>query len=166
MIRLLKIALALCLPVLLTTCYKDNSNLGGAEPSGILRSRIDGIQWNAGGIKSASRINGYIILTAGDVEGREVKITLKDSAVHTYMLHSTSIENVGVFIDSTLTATDPFATNQWYQDDVYGQVEISNIDPVSKRLSGSFRMSVFRTLDGQIRNFTDGVFLNIPYQDF
>lgn len=147
-------------------CEKEHSTENGGGmggPSGTFRARIDGVPYNATVVKSATRESGVITLTGKNDFGQQIHFELKDSGVHNYSLHNTSITNVGTYIDSTFAPFDPYTTNQWFTDSIYGNVNITAIDTVMKTMSGTFKMKVFRTVDSDEVTITDGVFNNISY---
>ena len=108
-------------------------------------------------------MNGVILLYGSSGDGKSITLRVADSGVHNYMLHNTSADNVGIFMDSAIVPNAAFTTNQWLVDSLYGNVNITSIDTVRQTLSGNFQMRVFRQLDGLKRVITLGEFTNISY---
>lgn len=147
-------------------CEKEYSQETGGQfggTQGSFRAQIDGEQWIATQVKSASRMNDVIVLVGSSEDGKSITLRVADSGVHNYMLHNTSMDNVGVFMDSAVVPYAAFTTNQWLVDSLYGNVNITAIDTVRKTMSGNFQMRVFRQLDGLKRTITLGEFTNISY---
>ena len=90
-------------------------------------------------------------------------MTVADSGVHSYQFHSSSNTNVAVFEDSAVLPFAAWSTNQWLDAGVYGDLNITSIDTVRRTMSGTFGITVYRSLDDQSRTITNGVFSNIPY---
>lgn len=150
----------------LAACEKEFSvETGGLTGggTGTFRARVDGTQWTADIIKTARRTGGVIELKGRNAAGQQIVLTVRDSGIHQYQLNSTSLNNFGVYIDSTVAPYEPYSTNQWFTDSLYGYVNITGIDTVRKTLSGTFKMKVFRTIDSGIKDITEGVFSNISY---
>lgn len=157
--------MVLMVSVFFTSCEKEVSveNGGGAGGSGTFRARINGMPYTATVVKSATRASGNITITGKNDLGQQIQIQLRDSGVYNYSLHNTSIRNVGTYIDSLFTPVVPYTTNQWFRDSIYGNVNITAIDTARKTLNGTFKMKVYRSLDGDEKTITDGVFNNIAY---
>lgn len=151
--------------IFLIGCEDEHSveNGGGGGANGNFRARIAGVPWAATTVKTATRTNGLITLKGRNDLGQQIQLQVKDSGVHNYVLHNTSITNVGTLIDSTFSPYDPYTTNQWFTDSIYGNVNISFIDTVMKTISGTFKMKVFRTVDSDEVTITDGTFSSISY---
>ena len=154
--------------VSLSSCQKevDPSILGNTNnPSvvGDFRAKIDGVQWVANSAAGASRVGGFISLIGRSTDKKYVSIHVVDSGVHNYTLNDVSF-NVASYIDSNLTNTFNFSTNQGVNPgDAGGIVNITSIDTANKRISGNFAFNMFRQFDGSKRTFTEGVFTNISY---
>lgn len=136
---------------------------GGGVTQGSFRAKIDGVQWTANRIKSASRMSGRISIGGTSSDGKNMVLAVADSGVHNYQFVSTSSSNAGAYTDSSLAPIASLVTNQWVVDSTYGNVNITTIDEVRKTMSGTFKMYVIRALDGIKRNITEGVFTDIPY---
>ncbi|HRN79441.1 MAG TPA: DUF6252 family protein [Ferruginibacter sp.] len=160
------LALLVTAGIWLTACEKEYSlETGGLTGggSGTFRARVDGSPWSADIIKTARRTGGMIELKGRNAAGQQIVLTVRDSGVYQYQLNSTSNVNFGVYIDSTVAPYEPYSTNQWFTDSLYGYVNITSIDTVRKTMSGTFKMKVFRTIDSGVKDITEGVFSNISY---
>lgn len=157
--------LLVCGLMIIQGCQQEitdpNANVNGV--SGDFRAKIEGSQWVANSIASGSRMNGLINLTGRSLDKKYVTITLTDSGVHNYTLDDINM-NAAAYIDSTLANPIAFTTNQGINPgDAGGEVRITSIDTVNKRISGTFSFKVFRQMDGLQRSFTEGSFSNIKY---
>jgi len=150
--------------IIFSACQKEITAEDGTLPvaQGSFRAKINGVQWEANSIKAASRDGGVIVLYGLNTDKKSILLRVADSGVHNYALHSESMSNVGIFIDS---AVSPFAftTNQWNVQGNYGNLNITSIDAAKKTMSGTFSLQVFKALDSTQRTITEGVFTNIPY---
>ena len=149
----------------LVSCDKEFSlETGGGlvVPQGSFRAQIDGEQWIATQVKSASRLNGVILLVGASGDGQSITLRVVDSGVHNYQLQNTS-DNKGFYMDSSIVPISEFGTDQWLVDSTYGNINITAIDTVRKTISGNFQMKVFRQIDGLKRTITNGEFTNISY---
>ena len=152
-----------------TACQKDlvldatNTNGLDTAVAGLFLAKIDGVQWNANAISSATRLSGVIALYGSNTDGKSILLRVADSGVHNYGFTTPATTNVGAYIDSTLTPVASFTTNSWLVDSTYGYVNITAIDTVLKTITGTFSMKVYRQIDSLSRDITDGVFSNIPY---
>lgn len=149
------------------SCQKevDSSILGNTNnpATGNFKAKIDGTQWVANSATGASRMLGFITINGRSTDKKYVTIAVKDSGVHNYTLDENSL-NVASYIDSNLTNTFNFSTNQGVNPgDAGGVVNVTSIDAVNKTISGTFSFRVFRQFDNTQRTFTEGTFTNIPY---
>lgn len=149
----------------LISCDKETSeeNGGVISANGDFRASIDGNLWIANTNIYAIRENGTITIHGANTDRKSMTISVADSGIHSYRLSNTSLTNIGVFEDSLVIPIAAWTTNQWFVDGIYGDLNITRIDTVAKRMSGTFNMNVVRTLDGMTRTITSGVFNNIPY---
>lgn len=160
--------LALCMGISLYSCQKDYDPLGVLNlppSSGNFTAKIDGAEWVATNIKSAQIAAGVIILQ-GTSPQRSLVFRVADSGVHNYSFTTTSLANAAAWTDSTSVTSlgqSAFTSNAWPIDGNYGNLNITNIDTVKKTMSGTFAVKVYRQIDSMQRNFTEGVFTNIPY---
>src|SRR4026207_1551982 len=130
------------------SCQKevDPSILETNNPpiTGDFKAKIDGVQWVANSAAGASRMSGFISLVGRSTDKKYVSIHLVDSGVHNYTLNDVTL-NVASYIDSNLTNTFNFSTNQGVgPGDAGGVVNVTSIDAVNKKISGTFSFRVFR----------------------
>ncbi len=157
--------LFLAVIVLLQSCQKevDFSGSNSNNVSGDFRAKIDGSQWVATRGAGASRFSGFINISGIGLDKKTISITLSDSGVHHYTLDDASF-NAAAYIDSNLANPINFSTNQGVNPgDAGGTVDITSIDTVNKKISGTFSFKVFRQMDGLQRTMTEGSFTNISY---
>ena len=150
--------------LLLQSCQKEiNFATGNPSVTGEFKAKIDGTPWTANKISGASRFSGLINLTGVSLDKKTLTITLTDSGVHRYILDDMSM-NAAAYIDSNLTDPSAFTTNQGtLPGQAGGEVNITSIDTVNKKMSGTFSFKVYRQSDGLQRDFTEGTFTNISY---
>ena len=143
----------------------DATNTNGfLEPgSGNFQAKIDGVQWSANEVITATIQNGVIVIYGSNTDQKSMLLRVGDSGVHNYTFTNNSTSNVGAFTDSTLTPVAAFTTNGWDIDSTYGNLNITSIDTTNKVMSGTFSMKVYRQIDSLQRNITEGVFTNVPY---
>src|SRR5687768_1544401 len=136
----------------------DPSILGTNNPpavSGDFKAKIDGVQWVANSAAGASRMSGFISLVGRSTDKKYVSIHLVDSGVHNYTLNDATL-NVASYIDSNLANTFNFSTNQGVgPGDAGGVVNVTSIDAVNKKISGTFSFRVFRQFDNSQRTLTE-----------
>lgn len=151
-----------------SSCQKeiDPSIIADPPPPGAtgnLKAKIDGTQWVANSVESASRMLGFITIGGRSTDRKYLLIQLTDSGVHNYTLDNISL-NAASYIDSNLANAVNFTTNQGSGPaDAGGFVNITSIDAANKRISGTFSFRVFRQMDGAQRTLTEGSFTNLPY---
>jgi hypothetical protein len=145
-------------------CQKEiTGDLTTTTPTGNLRAKIDGTVWIADKVASASIFGGQIAITGLSNDKKTLAIVLTDSGLHHYTLDDNSI-NAAAYIDSNLATVAAFTTNQGTTaGQAGGQVTVTKIDTTHKTISGTFSFKVFRQLDGQQRDFSEGSFTDIPY---
>jgi hypothetical protein len=163
--KLLGLLPFVALSILLTfsSCQKEINFNSTSQVTGEFRANIGGTQWVANKLAAGSRMAGVINLSGQSTDGKILTITLTDSSVHRYILSDVSM-NGAAYLDS---ATSLFAmtTNQGeYPNESGGEVNITSIDTVNKKMSGTFSFKVFRQTDGAQLNITEGVFNNISYE--
>lgn len=149
-----------------TACEKEYSlEIGNnlVTGPGSFRANVDGEQWIATLVKSASRLNGVILLAGSAGDGTSITMRVKDSGTHVYRFHNTSTDNLASYMDSSIVPIAPFRTDQWLVDSLYGELAITNIDTVRKLMSGNFNFKAYRSVDGKIITITNGQFNNISY---
>src|ERR1043165_8981466 len=140
--------------IILISCQKEvDGGLGNTNnlTTGNFKAKINGVQWVANSATGASRLAGFISINGRSTDKKYVSINLLDSGVHNYTLDANSF-NVASYIDSNLTNTFNFSTNQGVNTgDAGGVVNVTSIDAVNKTISGPFSFRVFRQFDNQQR---------------
>ena len=140
--------------------FDDDNN----SVTGNFRAKIEGAQWVANKGYRANRVLGIISITGFSNDKKYITMTLRDSGVHRYTLSDATLINTATYIDSNETNQQAYTTNQGtYPAQSGGEVLITAIDTVNKKISGTFNFKVFRQADGQVKNFTEGSFTNITY---
>jgi hypothetical protein len=152
--------------ILISSCQKEITGI--TDPNiitnpGTFRAKIDGVQWEAMNIKTASKLAGVIAIYGSTTGDKSILLRVADSGVHNYTLTTQSMENIGILIDSSEN-TNSYTTNQWDTDSTYGNVNIVTIDTVNKTMSGTFKLKVYRQMDSAEHTITEGVFTNIIYE--
>jgi hypothetical protein len=142
----------------------NGGNGGGTNVTGDMRAKIDGVQWVADKATGAARMNGLISIAGLSIDKKTIVMTLQDSGVHQYTLYYDGPLNVGAFQDSSLQDISAFATNQGSSaSESGGTVNITSIDEVNKKISGTFSFKTKRMVDETYRNITEGSFTNLSY---
>jgi hypothetical protein len=161
--KVLYIFTALTIACSFIACQKEISGDVTTGVTGNFKAKIDGTQWVADKAAAASRFGGLINITGISNDKKLLTITLTDSGVHHYTLDQNSF-NAGAFVDSNLSNTNAFTTNQGTTaGQSGGDLTITSIDTAHKTISGTFSFKVYRQMDGLQRNFTEGSFTNISY---
>ena len=151
--------------IMFQSCQKeiDHGQNSTGNVTGDFRAKIEGTQWVANKGAGASRMQGFINISGYSTDKKYITITLSDSGVHRYTLSDATM-NAAAYIDSTLPDPSALTTNQGnYPAESGGEVNITSIDTVNKKMSGTFSFKVFRMMDGLRRNITEGSFTNLSY---
>lgn len=151
--------------LLIESCQKEVSFDTGTNPSlsGDMRAKIDGQQWVSGLGASAHIAIGRIAISGLSVDRKIILLNVVDSGVHRYTLNNAAL-NFAVYQDSAIGVNSSFGTEQ--SDDpnlAGGEVNITKIDTVNKKISGTFSFKAYREDDGAKKNITDGSFTDITY---
>lgn len=147
------------------TLENSITNAGGSNSAvtGDFRAKVNGVQFVANLSATANRVNGLINITGLATDGQLITITLFDSGVHNYTLNQTSM-GVIAYSESQNASTISYASNGSSNPaEAGGSCNITSIDPVTKKISGTFSVKVFRQSDNSSKNITEGVFNNITY---
>ena len=141
----------------------NGSNGGGINVTGDMRAKIDGVQWVAGKVAAAARMNGRIAIVGLSIDKKTVAITLADSGVHQYTLYYDGL-NAGAYQDSSLADITAFTSNGGSTAaESGGMLSITSIDEANKKISGTFSFKAKRDIDETYRNITEGSFTNLSY---
>jgi len=152
----------------LVACKKDTSyetgNPGGNVVSGSFHAKIDGTQWNADSIQSATVIAGLINITGISHDNQMITINVIGQAPGTYALTQQSSSYAAYNLLSNGTVTNSYST-QGSSDPAQsgGSISFSSIDTIKKTISGTFYFNGFSTSDNTKKVITEGVFTDIHY---
>jgi hypothetical protein len=146
------------------SCRKETSIENGKGLAADFTAKIDGTQWAAAdSTQSASILQGMINLTGISSNKQQLSITLGDTLIGQYTLNQQS-SSVAAYADLDSSDLYAFSTNQGSDTSkAGGTVTVTAIDRVNKTISGVFSFKVYREVDGRQKNFTSGVFYNLPY---
>lgn len=148
----------------MASCKKETSIETGSNVSGNFTAVINGIPWAAAqGQEQATVTQGLINITGISVNSQEISISIVDSGTGVYVLNGQS-PSLAAYDNLDSANLGAFTTSQ--SSDTAksgGTVTITNIDPVHQTVTGTFSFNVYRSVDGQERTITSGVFNQIPY---
>ena len=144
-----------------SSCQKE-IDWGTNTVTGDFKAKINGTQWVANKIATASRLAGFISLVGRSTDNKLLAITLTDSGVHRYTLNDVTI-NVAAYLDSNSSNPGTYTSNAASPPTAGGEVNITSIDTAHKKMSGTFSFKVFRQSDSAVVNLTEGSFTNISY---
>jgi hypothetical protein len=135
---------------------------GGSTTTGTFTAKVEGAAFSANRFSVVARGSGLFLITGVADDGKVITLNLIDSGVHNYRLHwDIFAQNVGTYIDSAASIT-PFTSNFGTSvADGGGFVNITAIDEVNKKVSGTFGFVATNLLTNQTKKITDGVFTNI-----
>lgn len=165
-----RLLMCLLMAFSIISCQKEVSEetLNGGSSNGVkgvLKMKIDGVQWVADQVATASIMNGYINITGVSKDKKYFTITLLDDEVKTYTVNPVVAEGVGALSDSAEFNTNSYATVQG--DDpalAGGTVTVSKIDETKKTISGTFQFKLYREEDGGQKVITEGIFEDLTYE--
>jgi hypothetical protein len=145
-------------------CKKETSVENAGNTTANFSADINGTQWYATrATEGAILLQGMLNVTGISADSEEISITLTDTAlgVHTLSPQTPSLAVVG-YIDSSYTTN--FSTSEGTDStQAGGEVTLTEINALTKTVSGTFSFKVYRTSDGAQRTVASGVFTNIPY---
>jgi Family of unknown function (DUF6252) len=147
----------------ISSCKKETSIESG-PPTSNFTALINGVQWtSAKATEGATLVQGMLNITGISADSQEVSITLTDTALGVYNLSPTSSSlAVYGYVDSSSATT--YSTGLGANSTQSGgTVTLTAVNRVTNTVSGIFAFNVYRSLDGQQRTITSGVFNNIPY---
>jgi hypothetical protein len=147
-----------------SACKKEYSIENASNTTADFTAVIDGTQWAATrATEGATLLQGMLNVTGISVDSQEISITLTDTSlgVHTLSPQTSSLAVFG-YIDSAYTTN--FSTSQGSDaSQSGGEVNLAEINTLTKTVSGTFEFKVFRSSDGKQRTVASGIFKNIPY---
>jgi hypothetical protein len=151
------------------SCQKEvsteSSMDGSSQVKGVLKMKIDGKQWVADKVATASIMAGYINITGISKDKKFFTITLMKDVVKTYKLNPVDFEGGAALSDSAELNNNSYGTMQ--SDDIAlagGTVTVSKIDQSKKTISGTFQFKLFREEDSTQKVITEGVFEDLVYE--
>ena len=150
----------------LFSCRKEYSVENGSGLPADFTAQINGVTWDAADSSQfASIANGVITVVGTSSDGRQLTLSLNDTIVGTYTLNQQTT-SVATFSNVDSASIYDYVTNGGSDTaQAGGTVNVMNIDPVGKTISGIFSFKAYRQLDGTQKTFTSGVFYRIHYSD-
>jgi hypothetical protein len=147
-----------------SACKKEYSIENGTTNTANFTAVINGTPWAATSVtEGATVLQGMLNITGISVDSEEISITLTDTAlgVHTLTPQTSSLAVLG-YIDSNYTTN--FSTAQGSDStQAGGEVDLTEINTLTKTVSGTFSFKVYRSSDGAQRTIASGIFKDIPY---
>ncbi|HEV2478781.1 MAG TPA: DUF6252 family protein [Puia sp.] len=147
-----------------SACKKEYSIENATITTANFTAVINGTQWAATtAAEGATLLGGMLNVTGISADSQEISITLTDTSlgVHTLSPQTSSLAVLG-FIDSSYTTN--FSTSQGTDStQAGGEVDLTQINTLTKTVSGTFSFKVYRSSDGAQRTIASGIFSNIPY---
>jgi hypothetical protein len=104
-----------------------------------------------------------INITGVSTDNQEISISITGTGIGAYVLNA---QTPSIAAYANLDSSELYAYSTSQSSDTAkagGTVTISSIDTVDKTVTGAFSLNVFRTVDGQGKSITSGVFNRIPY---
>jgi hypothetical protein len=163
-----RIVLGLILAASIFGCHKflsyENGSNNYTTPQNQYQATISGLKWEA--IDTSIRVtfqNGGIFITGTSSDKKTLSITLNDTILGTYTLDS-STTSLASYADLNSNNANPFSTNQ-SPDTVQagGKVMLTQVDTLNRTISGTFYFNLFRSMDGQTKVVTAGLFNKLSY---
>jgi hypothetical protein len=131
--------------------------------NGVVKMKINGVQWTADKVAGASLMNGIINITGVGKDKKYFTISLTDTITGTYHLSDTAA-HAAAYLDSSQLNKGTYTTNASENINLAGgTVIISAIDKVHKTISGTFQLKLFRQSDSGTVTITEGVFDKLGY---
>jgi hypothetical protein len=147
----------------LSSCKKETSIENG-HTVGNFTAVINGVPWAAAmGQQQATITQGMINITGVSTDNQEISITVNGAGTGEYALNA---QTPSIAAYANLDSSELYAYSTSQSSDTAkagGTVTISFIDTADKTITGSFSINVFRTVDGQEKSITSGIFNQIPY---
>lgn len=146
-------------------CKKDDDNktAGGGgnnnSSSASMTCEVDSVPWSAA-TPSAGIINNVSNLTGIGADSSTITITIQETVAlnQSYDLGMNS-GNAGVY-------NVPGASSAWVSHaspNTYGQLTITSMDTLNKKIGGTFSFKAWRATDNTYRTITNGLFSNVTY---
>jgi hypothetical protein len=148
----------------ISSCKKETSIENGSSPTGNFTAVINGVPWAAAASQQQATITqGMINITGVSTDNQEISISITGTGIGAYVLNA---QTPSIAAYANLDSSELYAYSTSQSSDTAkagGTVTISSIDTVDKTVTGAFSLNVFRTVDGQQKSITSGVFNRIPY---
>lgn len=153
--------------VTLFSCRKEYSVENANGLAADFTAQINGVTWDAADSSQYAAIaNGAITIVGTSADGQQLTISLNDTIVGTYILNEQTGSSVATFDNVDSNSSYAYGTNLGSDTSQSGgTVNVMNIDPVRKTISGIFSFKAYSLLDATQKVFTSGVFYHIPYSD-
>lgn len=156
------------LVLFLVSCGKEQSIEIDNEPPvaapGLVRMKIDGVQWTADNLTFAVVGTNFIQINGFGKDQRVISINLLDSLVKTYMLDQAGNYGGAVFGENADIGVNAYSTVDGVDStQAGGSVIVTSLDPVNKTVSGTFKFKVFRDLDKTQKVITEGIFEKVSF---
>lgn len=140
------------------------TNNPGNNVTGVIRMKINGVQWVADKVAGASVLSGIINITGISKDGKTITVTLNDTIAKTYVLDQSSNSGAALSDSASFNGVS-FTSNQGADSlDAGGTVTVTSIDKANKTVSGTFKFNLFRDIDGRQVKITEGVFDKLGYR--
>lgn len=162
------IRLLMCWMVIssIVSCQKELSEESGGNPgevNGVLKMKVDGVQWVADKAARATIENGTLTITGLDNGGKSLYIELVDNGAANYSLNQQTVDYATV-TDTKEANPVAYATDEGQSaNDAGGEVIVTNIDQTNKTISGTFSFKAYRDADSKQLVITEGSFENLEY---
>lgn len=161
-------AVILC-QLVISSCQKEVSVDTQGTPgnssgvNGTFKAKIDGVQYTADAVVTASVILGGTTISASSKDKKTFAIAITDTAGGTYILDQNSLHGIA-FVDSTDSNLGGFASNEGADTTQSGGKITITFDRVKKIISGTFTCKLMRGSDKKQKVVTEGTF-QIPYSN-
>jgi hypothetical protein len=148
----------------ISSCKKETSIENGSAVGGNFTAVINGVPWAAAASQEqATLTQGMINITGVSTDNREISISIIGIGTGDYVLNAQT-PSIAAYADLDSSELYAYSTSQSSDTAMAGgTVTISSVDTVGKTVTGAFSFNVFRTVDGQHKGITSGVFNRIPY---
>jgi len=148
----------------LFSCRKEVSTENPNGRNGTFTAQIDGVQWVAAdSLKGAAIVAGFINIYGTSSDNKQLNIILNDTIPGVYTLNQNTT-SVAAYASNDSAEVYTYTSNQGSDTTQGGgTVTVTQIDPVSQTITGTFSFKVYRDEDGKQKKITEGVFFKLPY---
>lgn len=152
-----------------TSCKKDKDPATPTppvppSPTASMTAKVDGAAWTSLSNRTEATILNIGSFLGGIASDSSVIIITVDGEFvlnGNYSLNYMS-DHAGVFMSDN-SGTSPAWTSNSYPTNT-GNLTITAMDPVNKRISGTFNFRAWRGSDNSFKDITNGVFTNVNYE--